>query len=164
MRKISQEEAKRWTELARNHGFVNDEGAIALGRFIVEGSSDETGYMIIEFITPCPAGLFGENLQPKTPPIMFDRTATGELIFPGRWWQHMFEELSKHAATPPERQTARIASRHVICSDAHLPADTDTISFLAPDEQGNLIVHEALPPGTRVPMEIRPKTEYELGE
>ena len=79
MRKVTKEEAKAWKELAREHGFVNEEGHFALGRFVVD-ESDEN-HLHMQFITPLPAGLYTENdLQLKTPPILFERTSTGEII------------------------------------------------------------------------------------
>jgi hypothetical protein len=149
MRQVTHEEAERWTAKAREYGFVNAEGNIALGRFVLE--RDETGQLYVEFVTPCPAGFYDEELRPKTPPILFDRTPTGGIILPGRWWQLTFERLSEDEAVPAEvRKGTALMSRGVEFGDAILPPDTDTISFLAPDWEGELVQHEALPPGTRV--------------
>jgi hypothetical protein len=69
MRAATQEEAERWTALAEAHGFTNETGDVALGRFIVE-SVDESG-LTLRFITPLVAGLYTEELEKKTPPVMF---------------------------------------------------------------------------------------------
>jgi len=88
MRQVTPEEAETWTAMARQYGFVAADGTIALGRYVVE--KGETGQLSLEFVTPCPAGLYDEDLRPKTPPILFDRTPAGEIILPGRWWQLTF--------------------------------------------------------------------------
>jgi hypothetical protein len=136
-------------QLARDHGFASDSG-VDFGRYVTEGLED--GALKIRFITPLPAGLYsGDDLRPKTPPIMFDRLPTGEIIIPGRWWQLMFERMSETEEAPADvRRTAALASRMVDVSDGLLPADTDTIEFRAPDDSGKLVLHEALPPGTVV--------------
>ncbi len=95
------------------------------------------------------------NVHEKSPPIMFDRKPTGEIILPGRWWQAMFERLSENEEVPPDiRRTAAVAARSVRVSDGLLPADTDTIEIKAPDSQGNPVVHEALPPETVVRIQL----------
>jgi hypothetical protein len=52
---------------------------------------------------------------------------------------------------------AVIAARSGVFEDYHLPPDFETIEFLASDDEGTLVVHEALPPDTRIPLAIRPK-------
>jgi hypothetical protein len=148
MRKPTKEEAERWLTLAREHGFTNADGtSFQLGRFSVEPL--EQGAMHITFITPVPARLrTGHDLPLKTPPILFDRTEKGELLLPGRWWASTFEALSQQPDVPSDvRQKALMASRYSI-SDGVLPAETETIEILAPDDQGNLVPHEALAPDT----------------
>jgi hypothetical protein len=146
MRKVTQEEADRWMQVAEEHGFADGKG-MALGRYVTEGM--ENGAMTIRFITPVPAGLYSEDLRRKTPPIMFDRLPSGEIILPGRWWQLMLEKLSESEEAPADvRKTAALAARMVDVTDGFLPADTDTIEIDAPDDDGNLVTHEALPPGT----------------
>ena len=157
MRKITRAEYERWIAMAREHGFVNEEGQVALGRFTLEASDE--GHLTLRFLTPVPAGLYSEELQKKTPPIMFDRTETGEIILPGRWWQLMFEKLSKESSVPPDvRRTAAIAARVVVVSNAFLPANTDTIEMSAPDEDGNIVLHEALAPDTIAYLKLSPES------
>jgi hypothetical protein len=149
MRKPTKEEAERWLTLAREHGFTNADGtSFQLGRFSVEPL--EQGAIQITFITPVPAGLRTEHdLRLKTPPILFDRTENGELLLPGRWWASTFEALSEQSGVPTDvRQKALMASRYCAISDGVLPAETETIEILAPDEEGHLVPHEALVPGT----------------
>jgi len=118
----------------------------------------EEGVITIRFVTPVPAGLYSEDLKPKAPPILFDRRPSGEIILPGRWWQYMFEKLSESDDVPPDvRRTAAIMARSVDVSDGLLPADTDTIEFEAPDDDGDLVLHEALPPGTVVRIRLLPQ-------
>jgi len=149
MRQVTPDEVETWTALARQYGFVNAGGQIELGRYVVEQT--ETGQRYMKFITPLPAGLEEEDLRAKAPPILFDRTPPGEIILSGRWWQLVFERLSEPAHVRGEmRQKAALAARTTQFEDLLLPADTDTITFLAPDRTGNLIVHEALPPGTTI--------------
>jgi hypothetical protein len=89
------------------------------------------------------------------PPITFDRTPEGEIIVPGRWWQHVFERSSESPDMPDElREVARKLAQHAKVSDAHVPASVETISFLAPDRNGNLVVHEALPPEGRIDISL----------
>jgi hypothetical protein len=158
MRPVTAAEVEAWSALARRHGFMNEAGDFAFGRYIVETTAG--GDVSIVFITPVPAGLYTEDLQPKTPPIRFDRTSGGEIILPGRGWQRTFERISEDETAPPEiRHIAGLAARHVQATDARLPPDTETIAILAPDDQGRMIPHEALPPGTRVSLQLGPKGE-----
>lgn len=153
MRLVTPEETEEWRALARQYGFVNEQGDFALGRFVFEKFGLErvgAARIYVRFITPVPAGLYTGDLQRKGPPILFDRTAEGQIIIPGRWWQSSFERFSEDAAASADvrRQAARIA-RHGRFSDAVLPADVETIALLVPDEKGEPVPHEAVPPGTR---------------
>ncbi len=156
MRKPTKEEAAAWLSMAREHGFVGREGTFQLGRFVVEGSEEEA-VIYVQFVTPVPAGIGTEGtLEPKAPPVLFERTSAGEIILPGRWWASMFETLSSQPEVPPDqRQTALFASRHVQAGDAYLPPETDTIEILAPDHKGYMVQHEALKPGTRCIISIQ---------
>jgi len=157
MRKITQQEAEQWIALAEAHGFTDSEGRFALGRFVVEGRDDE-GHVLLRVITPIPAGLYTEALRKKTPPILFDRTPAGEIILPGRWWQHMFEGLSAHEEVPEAtRQAAAAAAATIAVPDVYLPADTDTIEITAPDADGEPVTHEALPPGGVMRLRLTPR-------
>jgi hypothetical protein len=158
LRNVTQAEAKQWIELARKHGHVHEEGGIALGRFIVETDS-APGTVRLRFATPLAAGHFsGATLEKKTPPIMFDRSPAGEIIIPGRWWQSMFErfsELEGEDVPSDAKATAARAARAVRVDDILMPAETDTIAFRAPDEDGNEVVHEARPPGVVITLRMR---------
>jgi len=157
MRRITQEEADEWMSLAREYGFVSEEG-FALGRFIVEEMAGEEVYL--QFITPLAAGPYTEQLESKTPPIQFDRTPAGEIIIPGRWWAHMFELQSEAAHVPEDlRRKSANLSRRIHVSDVLLPPTTDTIQISIPDEEGKMVPTEALPPGTRACMRIRSLSE-----
>jgi len=148
MRRITQQEAEQWVELARQHGFYDDQKGFRLGRYVVEGS--EGGTIWIRFVTPVPAGRFTEGLDKKTPPIMFDRTADGQIILPGRRWQLTFEKLSADASAPDEvRAGASTMARLAQFADALLPADTDTVGLNTYDDDGTPLSTEALPPETR---------------
>jgi hypothetical protein len=105
-----------------------------------------------------PAGLYSDaELRPKTPPIMFDRAADGSIVLPGRWWQLTFEKLSQDDRAPAEvRHGARQLASLGAFADARLPADTDTISFFATDDSGELVEHEALAPGTPAMIRLEP--------
>jgi hypothetical protein len=155
MRKITKAEADRWTDLAAQHGFINEDGDVAIGRFVIEDAAGWSGGMTLRIITPIVASDYTEDLIKKTPPIKFDRNEAGEIILPGRWWAHMFErvgespELSDEAALAASR-LAREASFH----DITLPADFDTISFSAPDSDGRLVEHEALAPEGRIHLQF----------
>ena len=149
MRNMTEREAERWLALAREHGFGSSEGRFVLGRFIVAGR-DADG-LVLSVITPIPAGLHGRNVQAKAPPIMFDRTPAGEIIVPGGWWRLMFKQVNQDKSAPAAmRQMAATISATVVCDDALLPADTDTIEILTTDSEGNVIPHEALQPGTQI--------------
>ena len=153
MRPVTPEEGEAWRALARQYGFVNEQGDFALGRLIFAKFGLErvgAARIYVRFITPVPAGLYTEDLQRKSPPILFDRTAEGEVILPGRWWQLNFERLSEDRDAPADvRRRAALLARHARFSDALLPADMETIAILAPDEKGELVPHEAAPPGTQ---------------
>ena len=158
MRKVTRQEADEWLALAKHHGFTNDTGGFALGRFITE-PTDEEGTIRVRFITPAPAGLYTESgLHRKTPPILFDRTPSGDIIIPGRWWASMLEALAGHSDVPKDvGATASIASRHIVISDAYLPAETDTISISAPGVDGEPVSTEALIPGCSCIIRIQQK-------
>ncbi len=154
MRKITRQEAAEWMALARAHGFTDADGRVALGRFVV--AQDPDGRVRLTFVTPVIAGAYTEDLQPKTPPILFDRTPDGRIILPGRWWQHLFERAAEDESIPAEaRRLGGVAARHVFVPDVFLPPDTDTIQMSAPDERGEYVTHEALPPGTEAYLDIR---------
>ncbi len=90
MRQITREEAESWLEVAREYGFVAEDGTFALGRFVTEEIDDDRN-LLVRFITPLPAGQYTEaDIRPKTPPILFDRTGDGRIILPARWWQLKF--------------------------------------------------------------------------
>ncbi len=150
MRKPTREETDRWLTVAREHGLVGKEGAVQLGRFVVEGS-DEEPVVYVQFITPLPASIYSDCTgEPTGQPVPFERTAAGEIILPGRWWAAMLDTLSGQRDVPPDqRQTASFASRRIAPWDVFLPAETDTIAILAPNHNGDLVWHEALRPGTR---------------
>jgi hypothetical protein len=152
MRRVTREEAEAWTALARQYGFINADGDIALGRYVLE--RDDNGQTWVRFITPVVASFHTErDARPKTPPILFERTDAGEIILPGRWWQRAFESVAADETVPADvRRIATVAARSVLVSDCLVPATVETISFLAPNDVGELVVHEALPPGTRVPL------------
>jgi hypothetical protein len=146
MREVTQAEAASWTALAEEHGFTNESGDLESGRFTVE--SFEGGTLTLRTITPIVAGLYTEDLRRKTPPIMFDRTAGGEIILPGRWWAHALERFGDwldEAGEAEQAAAARQLAREASFPDVALPADTDTIAFLSPVDD-ELVVHEALPP------------------
>ncbi len=154
MRKITLQEAHEWMALAREHGYVNDDGDVALGRFQVEETPG--GQLRLTFLTPVIAGMYSEELQPKTPPILFDRTPDGRIIIPGRWWQAMFEALAEiESVQEDERRLSAVAARHIVVGDALLPPETDTIEMRVPDEDGAYVNHEALPPGTVLCVNLR---------
>ena len=149
MRNVTEQEAEEWMALAQQHGFASKEG-FALGRFIVEPTEVPKEISLL-VITPIPADLYTENLQTKTPPIEFDRTAEGQIILPGRWWQHMFERTSEDPEIPEDvRRNAQRMSRHSFVPDTFLPVATETISILAPDASGKLVPTEVVPPGGRI--------------
>jgi len=149
MRPVTRDEAASWLAVARQYGVVDDEGRFAFGRYVLERA--DAHRWTVRFITPVPAGLYTEDLRPKVPPIQFDRTPAGEIILPGRLWQSTFERLSDDPTVPPDvRRVAATVGRTVSISDCLLPADQETVLIGAPDEQGAMIPHEALPPGTCV--------------
>jgi hypothetical protein len=87
---------------------------------------------------------------------MFDRTEDRRIIFPGRWWQHLFERVVDYGDDEIPTVAANFA-RMSTFADSYLPADTDTTEFLAPNEDGEPVVFEALPPGGRIMVPLRPR-------
>jgi hypothetical protein len=157
MRKVTRREADAWTALAEQYGFTDAEGDVALGRFDMEATA---GGLLIHKITPIPAGLYSEALERKTPPIRFDRTPAGEIILPGRWWQLWFERVQELEELPAAmRRDAGVAATGVVFPDILLPADTDTIVIDAPDWDGRLVAHEALPPGGQIRLTLPGKPQ-----
>jgi hypothetical protein len=158
MRDVTQEEGERWTALAEQHGFTDEAGGIALGRFTVESIDEQS--VLLRVITPIVAGGYTDGLEKKEPPILFDRTPNGQIIIPGRWWQHLFEKVSDDADLDEESSKAAAAfARTSAFGDALLPLDFETISFLVPDGSGNPVVHEALPPEGTIRVELHAKNE-----
>ena len=154
MRRITEAEYECWMAIAREYRLA-DEGGLVPGCFVSDGFED--GVIRLRFITPILASLYSEDLQQKSPPIMFDRSPRGEILLPGRWWQLMFEKLSEDDRAPLDvRRSAAIAARVVDVCDALLPGDTDTIEIEVPDRTGNMVPHEALPPGTVARIRLRP--------
>ena len=156
MRKVTQKEAEEWTTLAAEHGFVNDEGGIALGRFTIDEEESVDKRIVIRIVTPIIAPLYthqGNKL--KSPPILFDRTTDGQIIIPGRWWADMFDRMSGDSKiSEPIAEKAFLVSRKSEVPDMFLPPSTDTISFRAPDENGQVITFEALPPGGKIVLNL----------
>ena len=137
---------------------VDEQGKFKHGQCTTEDM--EGGAIAIWLITPLPAGLFTENLEPKSPPIRFCRTPGGQIIIPGRWWANALENCSMDEELPLDvRQNAARASRVVDFEDILLPANTDTIDILAPDSDGNLVSHEAIKPDTCVKLSPQPQDE-----
>ena len=63
----------------------------------------------------------------------------------------MFEQVTQDEGAPAAmRRLAATIAATTVCSDALLPADADTIEIFAPDSEGNVVPHEALPPGTQI--------------
>jgi len=160
MREVTEREAEQWMALAEAHGQTGPDGTIALGRYVTLScempKAGEPGRLTVRFVTPVPAPLQSPDLTPKTPPIMLDRQVTGEIILPGRWWQNMFARLSENdGVSDADRRAAMIFATRGEFSDVLLPADTDTISLLAADDAGSLVLHESLPPGTVATMTFR---------
>jgi hypothetical protein len=151
MRAITQEDAERWTSLANEHGYVTDDGNILIGRYTIEEGL-RSDSMSIRVIIPIIAGPYTDLLERKTPPIMFDRTDDGRIVLPGRWWQRLFEKVSEDESVDDDLAAyAAAASRQLVFEDVYLPADFETISFLAAlvDSDGDEPVqHEAIPPDT----------------
>ncbi len=157
MRRVTQEEANEWMSVARTYGFATEDG-FALGRFILEEMGVEE--VCLQFVTPLAAGSYTEQLESKTPPIQFDRTPAGEIIIPGRWWAHMFELVSEAADVPEDlRRKSAVLSRRIHVGDVLLPPTTETIRISVPDEEGEMVPTEALPPGTRARIRIQPSSE-----
>ncbi|MDA2916860.1 hypothetical protein MYX64_08490 [Nitrospinae bacterium AH_259_B05_G02_I21] len=157
MRRQTQQEVDQWMERARQHGLVDDQGNWEVGRSIIEGivEGSEGREVNIRIITPILATLRTENLELKSLPIRFDRTSDGQIIIPGRWWASSFEEMSlDDEHSPGVRQEAALASRKFNFEDILLPADTDTIEVLVPDDDGNPVPYEALKPSTCVKLSL----------
>jgi hypothetical protein len=149
VRKFTQEEVESWRVLAQQHGFGRAEGRFVLGRFVVE-DRDDTG-LLLQVVTPIPAGLDTGPGRRPTPPVMFARTPADEIVVPGRWWQVMFENVRADPAAPaPMREMAATMATTTVCRDVVLPADSDTVELALPDSEGSLATYEALPPGTRM--------------
>jgi hypothetical protein len=145
-------EADAWRALAQTHGFLDASGQVQLGRFVVEIID---GAPWARFITPLRPSPFTEALREKVPPIRFDRTVTGELRLPGRWWAHVFESLSQQKTLSEDVRALAARLAHEVDFPATLlPATTDTIVIEADGPQGRRVEFEALPPGTMLPIPL----------
>lgn len=157
MRRVSPDETAAWLELARAHGFVDAEGHVQLGRHVVEDLGD---VWALRLVTPLPAEPVTDDLQPKAPPIRFDRTPLGQVIIPGRWWATLFERVSADPTVTPEvRQEALRLAREGRFADTLLPPDTDTVVLPLPDREGRPVPWEALLPGTRLVLPLLAEVE-----
>ena len=159
MRSPTPQEVERWIALARDRGGVDEEGRWLFGQVVDEGwdrDSDSGGWRLhFRVITPFLADVYTDDLRPKTPPILFERTAAGEVMLPWRWWQRLFERMSESSRVAEAfRRLAAGFAREAKFSDVLLPATTDTIEVYAPDETGGQVAHEALPPGTLVTLYV----------
>jgi hypothetical protein len=87
---------------------------------------------------------------------MFDRTPSSEIIVPGRWWLHMCERLSDTPGVDSETaQTTLALAQALRVEDAILPSDFETVEVLLVNEFDQPVKHEALPPGTRMRLDVR---------
>jgi hypothetical protein len=156
MRQISPRECEQWIDLARRYGFTSDDGSINFGEFVYEEGEPP----VWRFITPIRATDYTPNLQRKTPPILFDRTPTGEILLPGRLVQHVFArfaaKLEDAAANTSDdmRGMAWQAARTLPPGDVLFPADTETFLLGAQDHEGNVIAYEVLPPGPTIALRV----------
>jgi hypothetical protein len=148
LRPVTPEEHERWTALAAAHGFVNEKGDVALGRFVPAGVKRVPGgfTLTLQTITPILAPARGADLQEKEPQIMFDRTEQGDLIFPGRWFVDLFEAMRDDPDQEDEMRVAASAIAKGVRSDVLLPAETETIAMVAEGPSGEPATFEALPP------------------
>lgn len=152
MRRVTDEEAERWEALAREHGFVNERGDLIPGRIRIDKVA--SGQLHITLLTPAPAEPRTEDLQAKPPPILFDRTPSGDIVLPGRWCQYVLEFLQADLTLAPEiRARAAFLSRHGQFPNVILPPNVETVMFLMPDSTGKEIAYEALPPLTQIILE-----------
>jgi hypothetical protein len=158
MRSITAEEAKRWMQLAEEQGHVRD-GHFELGRFRTEFDREHDPPLIhLRIVTPIVAPERDEELQPKTPPIMFDRTEDGRLIIPGRWIANVFEGAAMMPETSAAERAVGLQFARAMIPDMYMPADFDTIEVEAPNEEGEFVVFEALPPGGTITIRLsKPK-------
>jgi hypothetical protein len=153
MRQITEQEAREWIELAEAYGFYDKDRGLALGRFIVNDADNKS--MELRFITPVIASEFSDTLEKKTPPIMFDRTDSGEIILPGRWWQRMFEKVASGDHDQKMRGLAHRAARGgLIVADTYVPREVETIQILSANDNGEMVPFEALPPGGTIRLAI----------
>lgn len=141
MRQATREEVEEWTELAREHGYVDDEGAIALGRFVTEGQAE--GKLKLTFVTPLVASHETDDGEPKEAPYMFDRTPDGGIIMSGRW---LVEAM---LAAVPASEAWRM-TEGVRIPDAVMLGGAETVEMSVGGE-----IHEALPPGGSITIRLR---------
>jgi hypothetical protein len=67
----------------------------------------------------------------------------------------MFDRIRGDAeSSEPIESKAFLVSRKNEIPDMFLPPSTDTISFRAPDENGQVITFEALPPGGKIVLNL----------
>src|SRR5262249_14342305 len=165
MRDITQDEANRWTALAEEHGFTNDEGEVALGRFTVE-RVERTAFPI------------------KTSPSRFAPSRQWWQASTPRPWRKRNRRSGSNAtrransscpaavAAPfrenergigarggaPELVDTATALRDALWPDSLLPPDFDTITFVLPDDDGTPLVHEPIPPETLIRIRLKSTT------
>lgn len=162
MRLVTDKEAEQWDALARQHGYVDKEGNIIPSRIALE-KVERVWHLCVRTITPVTAATHTEDLGPKAPPILFDRTPEGRMFLPGRWCQYIFEHLSEETVLPAElRGRTKFLARHARFRDVSLAPGIETVAFDVVDERGTWVRYEALPPLTPIVFEFElPPDDHE---
>jgi len=150
---------EQWLADAQQYGF----GTYRFGSSWAGG--DRPGCLTLHFNTLVPASLYVSAEKQKAPPILFNRTPTGEIILPGRWIQEYIAAASWVEDNSPEelRLLAQEFSNPGTV-DALVPAgpeqlkatSADTLLISLPDLEGRAVSQEVLLPRTEAFVFVSP--------
>lgn len=143
------ENADRMVDVMRAHGCMDHTGEnVIIGRCVLLRHT-EYGFALLP-VTPCPADEYDSNLRRKPSPVLFARTARGEIVVPGRWLVAKLEALAGNPSASDEVRALanRIAQRSRLqLSAILLPSDVATFALTTRECDGGTRVVEALPGG-----------------
>jgi len=143
----AEETAARAMQVLAAQGLIDSAGDVPIGTCLLLPGSSGRGFRLL-LVTPWLADEYDSDLRRrKTSPIMFDRTAAGEVIVPMRSLLARFEALATNRTAPEStRQLALTLARRSQLDDLVFPADVITLALTVTDRgTGTETVIEALP-------------------
>lgn len=138
-----------WHQRARELGLVDAAGYIKPNVVLIHGVDESGDIVMAELVTPLRAPEYTEDLQRKSPPWRFNRTADGRVVLPGRWFVEVFAAIRDDATRRhEERAIAARASAVSSLEDVVLPDGCVVIEHAIKRPDGVISCEMLLPPVT----------------